>query len=623
LFALFLIGLPALLIINRVNELRNREAQEQQRRIGYLLARGADEMRKGDFAASLPFLLNAAAEDHSDLRSHRLRIGAVMAHASRPQKIWKSPTAEFSADGRWLLAQDGQSLTIDDSLSGRVIRRIQLPFHPEKIRISPDSSVIAATSSNEYTFFPSGGTPSRIQKLSPEYGLVLDAAIHPSNEWMAVLASNGKTILSNSRTGVRKVISTPGMWTIRFDPNGSKLLAASTNWYCRIYDFPTGKPFFVDFPQPLAYRGVFSPDGAILVTCGFRQAKCWELTAPHQRGYSLASDDAVVSAAFSPDGSILATGSYNGRVYLWNGTNFQALAQNHILYHPQRIEEVAFVGNKKLVAHCNDGSNYVWDLAPARERIEKVSGPIPNFSKLSIDTQFVKLNAGSNGVSGSIGSTKVHLSNINGIEMIAAAPAGNVFAVGLRDDGFRFQEALLFHAGAQEPFQRLVHRDGILSIEFSPDGKQVLTASEDYSAVVWDVQTGHPITAPMQHNAQVRWACFSSDARWVATVSQDPVTDIAVAIVWDAKTGDPITPPMVLPDTAKFVCFENDDASLLVSNGISSYRLFLPFASGPLEKYRGALPAPPNVSRASPQISSASRLRRVPAFFASQSASRF
>ena len=55
------------------------------------------------------------------------------------------------------------------------------------------------------------------------------------------------------------------------------------------------------------------------------------------------------------------------------------------------------------------------------------------------------------------------------------------------------------------------HGDTILSVAFSPDGRQVVTASKDNTARVWDATTGTPISKPMQHNGRVNSVTFSPD----------------------------------------------------------------------------------------------------------------
>lgn len=67
---------------------------------------------------------------------------------------------------------------------------------------------------------------------------------------------------------------------------------------------------------------------------------------------------------------------------------------------------------------------------------------------------------------------------------------------------------------------------------FSADAKQVVTASMDGTARVWDVMTGKPIGAAMKHAERVSTARFNLDGTNVLTASYD-----GTARIWDAKTG--------------------------------------------------------------------------------------
>lgn len=92
----------------------------------------------------------------------------------------------------------------------------------------------------------------------------------------------------------------------------------------------------------------------------------------------------------------------------------------------------------------------------------------------------------------------------------------------------------------------LPHKEWLDYAEFSPDGRRVLTTSSGKNpgsspamAMVWDLASGEPVTAPMAHSNRVVHASFSPDGRRIATASFDNT-----ARVWDAETGRPITPPL-------------------------------------------------------------------------------
>ena len=79
---------------------------------------------------------------------------------------------------------------------------------------------------------------------------------------------------------------------------------------------------------------------------------------------------------------------------------------------------------------------------------------------------------------------------------------------------------------------------GSIPAQFSPDGKRIVTASDDGTARVWDAQTGQPLTEPMKHGNVAVSAQFSPDGKRIVTASQDKT-----ARVWDAQTGQPLTEP--------------------------------------------------------------------------------
>ena len=76
------------------------------------------------------------------------------------------------------------------------------------------------------------------------------------------------------------------------------------------------------------------------------------------------------------------------------------------------------------------------------------------------------------------------------------------------------------------------HSGRVLAAAFSPDGRHVVTASADHTARLWTIAEATPSATILKHDAVVRIAAFSPDCARVVTGSDD-----GTARVWDVRTG--------------------------------------------------------------------------------------
>ncbi len=113
----------------------------------------------------------------------------------------------------------------------------------------------------------------------------------------------------------------------------------------------------------------------------------------------------------------------------------------------------------------------------------------------------------------------------------------------LRWDGSNKAAAALlwseFATDANPAREVLRHQNLVRSVDFSPDGTKVVTASFDKTARIWDAATGKPIGQPLQHGGFVLRAVFSPDGTKIVTASEDKT-----ARIWNAATGKPIGEPL-------------------------------------------------------------------------------
>src|SRR6185437_10515508 len=78
----------------------------------------------------------------------------------------------------------------------------------------------------------------------------------------------------------------------------------------------------------------------------------------------------------------------------------------------------------------------------------------------------------------------------------------------------------------------LNHDDAVESVAFSPDGQEILTASDDHTARLWSREDGHLLATLRGHTGGVTYAKFSRDGKRIVTSSLDHT-----ARVWSAADG--------------------------------------------------------------------------------------
>ena len=73
-------------------------------------------------------------------------------------------------------------------------------------------------------------------------------------------------------------------------------------------------------------------------------------------------------------------------------------------------------------------------------------------------------------------------------------------------------------------------------VVFSPDGKLLVTTSNDGTARVWDASKGEPITTLRGHKKEVVAAAFSPHGSRLVTASLDGTARIYVTGKWDEQS---------------------------------------------------------------------------------------
>jgi WD40 repeat protein/serine/threonine protein kinase len=113
------------------------------------------------------------------------------------------------------------------------------------------------------------------------------------------------------------------------------------------------------------------------------------------------------------------------------------------------------------------------------------------------------------------------------------------------------------------------HAAPVIDLAFSPDVKQFATASEDGKICVWDVETGNKIRELTGHMGSALGVCFSPDGQLLASAGYDKTVR-----VWDARTGKERITLRGHSDTVWSVAFSPDGQRLVSASFDNTARIW-------------------------------------------------
>jgi WD40 repeat protein len=364
---------------------------------------------------------------------------------------------------------------------------------------------------------------------------------------------------------------------LAFSPDGKSIASAGEEERILLWDAATGKDLHV-----LRGKGkcvtclAFSRDGKTLAT-GWDDKEKSELApgrgkftakaaalrqfAGALRLYDTATGELkravedfprrVETLAFSADGKLLAVGSGDGQIRLWefpgitDNVTQPAFWQKGDLNGP--CFAVAFSPDGKTLARCGADSIKLYHVSrpgaafavsDAYRILTPGSAEALGLVNLFASTVFSKdgktlFTGGLDGVirlwdldTGlSIGSFRGHAGEIGSLVFNAS---GTQLASGSLDHSARLWD----FDTAQQVLGLQGHEGPVWSAAFSPDGRRAVSAGADSTVRVWDVLSGKVLRTLTGHKAPVTVALFSPDGKSILSAGGDMVLRL-----WNAETG--------------------------------------------------------------------------------------
>jgi WD40 repeat protein len=201
----------------------------------------------------------------------------------------------------------------------------------------------------------------------------------------------------------------------------------------------------------------------------------------------------VRSVAFSPNGQIIASGSIDRTIKIWEPENGELI--HTISGHCSDIYSVAISPDSQILASgSSDGEIRLWQLSTG---------------------ELLGILIGHKGA----------------ITSVAFSPDGQSLASSSTDKTIK-----IWNLSTKQVLYTLSgHADRVTSVAFSPDGQILASSSADKKIKLWNLHNAKLIRTLTGHSSVVNCVAFSPDGQTLATGSFDRTIKI-----WNLETGEPL-----------------------------------------------------------------------------------
>ena len=468
----------------------------------------------------------------------------------------------FSANSKWLAAASGKSMHIWDTVSGRL--RLEMNDFNWPIRslaFSPDGSRILAAIDDGIVQIRDCDSGKPVANLVGHEFAVLSIAFHPRGQILTADGSKVHVWDPSSFAGIKTLVGREARLTsVVFAPNGRFLASANAGLDAgpyshdsvRLWDAPSGKELSVlkESARSVVVHGAstqgpgwskwedvsvfhsiaFSPDSAYLASSTLGTITIWDIISGSQlRAIKLGKPnpvspevakafpdeasvpEAFTSIAFSPDGSRLVSGSFDGTLHFWEVATGRLLLNIHVSYP---VVALSFSPDGRRIvtgaALFDQGplpapAVKVWDVESGKPLV--AAKPLPAQSLPA-------------GVSGGLGWARE----------VAYSPDGGRIA-SLQDST---AGPMIWDANSGKLIIQLkgpaVHFGAAHSIAFHPGGRR-LFASWRNLVQIWDSDSGEPLLLLQGQEEEISSIALTADGSRLASGAPGGTIKI-----WDSRS---------------------------------------------------------------------------------------
>ena len=313
---------------------------------------------------------------------------------------------------------------------------------------------------------------------------------------------------------------------VEFSPDGAAI--AATTWSsalggtARIYDAVTGE----ELQRLYAHRDTianieFSPDGAQLATAS-RDAtiRIWDLAKSVLVTSYVGFGEQVQDIEYSPDGEFMMIGLGNAGNYP-DGSDSPADSSAYIWDLRNRTQAQVYEGH----------TNWAWAAAISPDGSMVASGSGPLFFPASPDDLDATVRVWDAETGEHIITLRGHENTVDSVEFL---PDGQQLLSASWDGSIRRWNL----SDGSEVQQYLIPDAQVYMIDLLPNGSQFVSASTDALIRLWDIESGEVLREYSGHTVAVNGVHISADGKLMASASGDWGGEDRTVRLWDVETGE-------------------------------------------------------------------------------------
>jgi len=432
----------------------------------------------------------------------------------------------FSADGDYLMSGGRDDVVLRwDNQTEAVIQVYEHPEDVYTITLTADGTRFYSGTLTIGLHLWDVETAEELMLFEGHTAAIYDIELNEDETIVATSSQDGTVRLWDTLTGTqlhRFVGHSNYVYNVAFLPGYRQLLSSSADSTLRLWDIETDE-FIRRFEghEGTVYQAIFNADESRMLSAG-RDAtvRLWDVeTGEIIRTYGADDPDTekieghntfVLSAAFSPDESLILSGDFNANLILWDAETGEILR----VFPPDDPDTEAIEGH--LLSSTANDIFAVWYVTFAPD------------GKTAFSTSFDKTIIRWNLETGDI------------IQIYEDGHTEGILGIRFLDGGSRFlsyswdKAIILWDTETGDIIRRYEeHTNWIWSVEVSPDETQFISASADSTIKLWDIDAQRSRQTFLGHEDSVLSVDFSPDGQWIVSAGRDNRVTL-----WNRQTGN-------------------------------------------------------------------------------------